>query len=129
VANALRVLEDANAAGVLNYWPAELSLPENNEFPRDIIRKCREYYRTSGNLRVAPKSGPPKSLAREMAVYEARKLLVEFGHTPTKTRDAAWHALAEVLYDDATADLYQAVIDYEDLWSEVPIARLRTLTG
>ena len=123
VAGALRVLEDAYAAGLLNYWPAELSLPDGG-FPQGIIRKCYKYYKAQGAMR-APKAGKPKSLARTMAVYEAHRLLVEFGCTPTKTRGAAWHALAEVLYADATADLYQALTDYEvGRLSTVPLSRL-----
>jgi hypothetical protein len=78
---------------------------------REEIRKHREVYEDLAKRSVP--SGRQGSLARDIAVAQAHELLVRFGQKPTRTRGKAWHLLAEILYADANADLFQTIRDYE----------------
>jgi hypothetical protein len=107
VAKALRVLEAALTDTALLFW--------GEDFPREEIRRRRKVYEEAAELiHVRDKSGPRGDRARETAVRKAHELLVSFGGTPTRTSEGAWHLLAELLYGDPDANLFQNIRDYRD---------------
>jgi hypothetical protein len=126
VAKVLRKLEALADEGALFFWPSALTIPEDDgAFPRAKIRECRERYEMiASGMYVPRKSGPQENYAATTAFEKAHKLLVDFGHTPTKTRGGAWHALGVILFDDPDAELYQAFIDFrlEEAHSTAPSA-------
>jgi hypothetical protein len=106
-AKALRALEAALTDEVLILWPPDF--PHEKE-----IRRHRKFFEwLSKALLVPAKSGRRGDKARNVAVREAHNLLVSFGNIPTLTSGGAWHVLAELLYGNPDADLFQNIRDYD----------------
>ena len=112
--------EIAKALGTLNHalhgsggvWHESVV---GGSWSREEIEKKRALFEQLANGIPSKRSGPQRGrVGKGCAVHAARKLLIKYGHKPTRTRDGKWHTLAWILYDDPKADLFQAVLDYEE---------------
>jgi hypothetical protein len=86
-----------------------------HDFPREEFNRRRKSFEKLAN--ALDPAGPPRQpirrgdYARWTAVDDAYHLLVDFGHTPTRTRGKAWHALANLLYEEGV-DLFETIRDH-----------------
>jgi hypothetical protein len=110
--NALRVLE--NAKSDLLALPVSPLAQVSIEDLRRERMKFEKLERLAHDMAAASRrrSGGKRNVGRKVAVREAHDLLRDFGNTPTRTRDGPWHSVANILYDDRGADLFQALLDH-----------------
>jgi hypothetical protein len=106
--HALGEIENAKAnAGDFLYVPLMgVSIEE--------VQRDRKLLEELDNVLSAPrkKAGGKKNLGREAAVQGAYDLLSDFGALPTRTREKAWHLLANILYDEPNTDLFQTLLEF-----------------
>jgi hypothetical protein len=103
---ALRVIESSKNNPIpFLYDP----LPQ---YSADAIRQERKKFEElAAALRSRRRrTGGKRNRGRIEAVWQAYFLLRFFGNTPTRTREGEWHTLANILYEDSGADLFQTIL-------------------
>jgi hypothetical protein len=115
---AAKALHDLDAAiatdnTILVHLPFLPTDGMSSRSSREMLRDCRRDLERLASIVGAEASQKRRpNQGRTAALHHARKLLLNFGAPPARTRGEAWQTLAEVLYDDPKADLYQAMLDY-----------------